>query len=137
MKRYKEQRLFSLQVWVLLCFQSAKRTWLGRGDPLTNYNLIAGKKYWGQFSRVPESWLWGKGTHIYITRFNDVFSVMLQERLVIWECYITNILKYMREREVFLEPISSFKRQPVIQQFHLDNYLGRHFSFVNMVHFEV
>ena len=40
----------------------------------------------------------GKGEHIYITRFNDVFSVMLQARVVICECYIKNILKYMRER---------------------------------------
>ena len=62
---------------------------------------------------------------------------MLQARVVICEYYIKNILKYMREREVFLEPSSSFKCQPVLKQFHLDNYLGRHFSFLYMVHFEV
>ena len=41
----------------------------------------------------------GKGEHIY--RFNDVFSVMLQARVVICEYYIKNILKCMRKREVF------------------------------------
>ena len=68
---------------------------------MTNGNLIAGKKilwtiFWG--SRIVIS---GKGEHIYITRFNDVFSVMLQARVVICEYYIKNILKCMRKREVF------------------------------------
>ena len=82
---------------------------------MTNYNLIQLEKMLRAIPSGVGNVISGKGENMYITRFNDVFSVMLQERLVIWECYITNILKYMREREVFLEPSSSFKCQPVLK----------------------
>ena len=95
-----------------LVFSICQEDLAGAGGSFDKLQLNSWKKILRAILSGVGNVISGKGENMYITSFNYVFSIMLQASVVICECYIKNILKYMRE--VFLEPSSSFKRQPVI-----------------------